>query len=193
MCAGVTVYKGIKETEARPGQFLTIIGAGGGLGHMACQYGKAMGLRVIAVDVSAEKKVFCESLGVELAIDISACSDYAAAVTAFTNGGSHAVLNLTTHPTSFKSAVQLCRRRGFVVCIGIADGDMALPIADLVQRRITVRGSIVGTRQDMREALDFAVRGLVRCHVTTAPLDEVNRVLDDLNQGRVTGRVVVTM
>jgi propanol-preferring alcohol dehydrogenase len=178
MCAGVTVYKGIKETEARAGQFITIIGAAGGLGHLACQYARAMGLRVIAVDVGAHKKAFCESLGAELAIDISASP-------------SHAVLDLTAHPAAYRSAFALCRRKGTIVGIGIAGSDLHIPIADLVLRGITVRGSIVGTRQDMREALDFAERGDVCCSVETAPLSEVNEVVARLQRGEIEGRVVL--
>lgn len=191
MCAGVTVYKGIKETEARPGQFITIIGAAGGLGHLACQYARAMGLRVIAVDVGAHKKAFCESLGAELAIDISANSNYAQQVVEFTGGGSHAVLDLTSHPAAYRSAFALCRRKGTIVCIGIAGSDMDIPIADLVLRAITVRGSIVGTRQDMREALDFAERGLVCCSVEVAPLEEVNEVVARMERGEIEGRIVL--
>ena len=69
LCAGVTSYKALKETEATPGDFVTIIGAGGGLGHLAIQYAKAMGLRVIAVDVGEGKLKYCESLGAELSVD----------------------------------------------------------------------------------------------------------------------------
>ena len=71
LCAGVTSYKALKETEARPGDFVTIIGAAGGLGHLAIQYGNAMGLRVIAVDVGADKLKYCEGLGAEYCIDAS--------------------------------------------------------------------------------------------------------------------------
>lgn len=70
LCAGVTTYSGIKATEARPGQFLTVIGAAGGLGHLAVQFGVAMGLRVLALDVGADKLEFCtETLGAEAAFE----------------------------------------------------------------------------------------------------------------------------
>lgn len=67
----MTSYKALKETEARPGDFVTIIGAAGGLGHLAIQYGKAMGLRVIAMDVGDDKLKYCEGLGAEFVVDAS--------------------------------------------------------------------------------------------------------------------------
>jgi propanol-preferring alcohol dehydrogenase len=195
MCAGVTVYKGIKETEARPGQFITIIGAAGGLGHLACQYARAMGLRVIAVDIGAEKKQFCQSLGVEQALDIAGdCQsvDHACQmIQEYTQGGSHAVLVAATEPSIYGKAVAMCRRKGTVVFLGIMGADAQVPIADLVLRRITIRGSNIGTRQDTREALDFAVRGLVNCHLSTAPLDQINDVYAKIKHGEVQGRVVL--
>eukprot|EP01035_Chromulina_nebulosa_P022769 gene22769-29480_t len=74
MCAGVTSYKGIKETETKAGNFLCIVGAAGGLGHLAVQYGKAMGLRVIAVDLGQDRIDYCKSLGAEFGIDIANAS-----------------------------------------------------------------------------------------------------------------------
>jgi propanol-preferring alcohol dehydrogenase len=66
LCAGITVYKGLKESGARPGQVVAIVGAGGGLGSLALQYAKAMGLRVVAIDGGDEKRGMCESLGAEV-------------------------------------------------------------------------------------------------------------------------------
>lgn len=71
LCAGVTVYKGLKESGARPGQTVAIVGAGGGLGSLAQQYAKVMGLRVIAIDGGDEKRAMCEKLGAEVCVYIS--------------------------------------------------------------------------------------------------------------------------
>src|SRR5437762_2123743 len=69
LCAGITVYKGLKESSARPGQTVAIVGAGGGLGSLAQQYAKAMGIRIIAIDDGDEKKAMCETLGAESYVD----------------------------------------------------------------------------------------------------------------------------
>ena len=172
---------------------MTIIGAAGGLGHLAVQYGVAMGLRVIALDVGAEKLEFCtKTLGAEVAFD-ALDLELTAKVIQLTGGGSHAVLCLAPSVGAFKSAVGICRRGGTIVMIGLPKGDLPLNIFDVVLRGITVRGSIVGTRKDLKEALDFAARGKVHCHVETHPFADLNDVFDNLRQGKVMGRVVLNI
>lgn len=192
LCAGVTSYKALKETEAKPGQFVTIIGAAGGLGHLAIQYAKAMGLRVIALDVDAEKLKFCVELGAEFVVNICQ-TDAAGQVLAITNGGSHGIVVLATHPSAFQAAMSMCRPKGTIVCVGLPTGSFPVPIFDTVLKRLTIRGSIVGTRQDLQEALDFASRGLIKCSVTMDTLDNINNVFDRLRKGEIEGRVVLNL
>jgi propanol-preferring alcohol dehydrogenase len=195
MCAGVTTYKGIKEADVKPGQFLTIVGAAGGLGHLAVQYAKAMGLRVIAVDFGKEKIDYAKSLGAEHGIDVSAKGDKSVAeqVIEYTKGGSHGVLVLATQQSAYVSAVDSVRRKGTLVAVGIPSGAFPLPIFEIVVKRVTVRGSIVGTRQDMVEALDYAERGLVKCSVALSKLEEINEVFDRMKANKIEGRVVLTL
>jgi propanol-preferring alcohol dehydrogenase len=191
LCAGVTTYKGIKETEARPGEWLAISGIGG-LGHLGIQYAKAMGLRVVALDVSEEKLALARSRGAELAVNAKA-SDAVAQVIACTNGGAHGVLVTAASPSAFSQALQLARRRGTVSLVGLPPGTFPMPIVDMVIKRITVRGSIVGTRKDLAEALEFAARGKVRAHIHEARLEDINPVFAELRAGKVDGRVVLRL
>jgi alcohol dehydrogenase, propanol-preferring len=191
LCAGVTTYKGIKETEARPGEWLAISGIGG-LGHLGIQYAKAMGLRVVALDVSEEKLALARSRGAELAVNAKA-SDAVAQVIACTNGGAHGVLVTAASPSAFSQALQLARRRGTVSLVGLPPGTFPMPIVDMVLKRITVRGSIVGTRKDLAEALDFAARGKVRAHIHEARLEDINPVFAELRAGKIDGRVVLRL
>lgn len=193
LCAGVTSYKGLKESETKPGEFMSIIGAGGGLGHLAIQYAKAMGMRPIAVDVGLEKKQLCLDLGAELYVDALATStnNPTDIINQYTDGGSHGVLCLATNPKAFQLAINSCRRKGCVVCCGLPPGNFDTPIFDIVLKRVTIRGSIVGTRKDMTEALDFANRGLVKCHIETAALDDVDAVYTKMREGKINGRVVI--
>lgn len=190
LCAGVTSYKGLKETEARPGQFMSILGAGGGLGHLAIQYAKAMGLRVIALDVGKGKEQHCRDLGAEHYVD-AASSTAVQQVNDYTNGGSHGVLCLATNPAAFGTAVNICRRKGCVVCCGLPAGSFPAPIFDIVLKRVTVRGSIVGTRQDMTEAMDFAARGLVKCVVQEGKIEDINAIYSKIASNSVNGRIVL--
>lgn len=188
LCAGVTVYKGLKVSEARPGQWVAISGVGG-LGHIAVQYARAMGLRVVAVDVDASKLALARRLGAEVVVDANQV-DVVPAVQRAT-GGVHAVVVTAVQPAAFEQAIGLVRRGGTVVLVGLPPGDFAAPIFDIVLKGLTIRGSIVGTRQDMVEALDFYTRGLVEPLVTRAHLDEINDIFGEMEDGRIAGRVVI--
>lgn len=191
LCAGVTTYKGIKETEARPGEWLAISGIGG-LGHVAIQYAKSMGLHVVALDVTEEKLALARSLGAELAINAKA-PEAIAQVVKRTGGGAHGVLVTAVSPAAFSQALQLVRRKGTVSLVGLPPGEFATPIFDVVLKRITLRGSIVGTRKDLAEAIEFADEGKVKAHIHQKSLEDINGVFADLKAGKVDGRVVLKL
>jgi alcohol dehydrogenase, propanol-preferring len=133
LCAGVTVYKGLKVTDTKPGNWVVISGIGG-LGHMAVQYVKAMGLNVAAVDVDDSK--------LDLARRLGGCRD----------GQRHDQRSGRSHQ----------------------EGDRR-DIFGMVLNGITVRGSIVGTRLDLQESLDFVTQGKVRATVSTDKLENISR------------------
>lgn len=189
LCAGVTTYKGIKETETRPGEWIAISGLGG-LGHVAVQYAKAMGLHVVALDVAAEKLALARSLGADVAIDARA-PDATAQVIKATGGGAHGVLVTAVSPVAFAQALGLVRRKGTISLVGLPPGDFATPIFDVVLKRITLRGSIVGGRKDLAEALAFAAEGKVKAHIHHRKLEDINAIFTDLKAGRVDGRMVL--
>ena len=191
LCAGVTTYKGIKETDTRPGQWLAISGVGG-LGHLAVQYAKAMGLHVAALDVSEGKLALARSLGAELTVDAKA-PDAVQQILTQTDGGAHGVLVTAVSPSAFAQALRIVRRKGTVSLVGLPPGEFPAPIFDVVLKRITIRGSIVGTRQDLAEAIAFAAEGKVRAHIHEVPLEDVNRVLQDLKAGTINGRIVLRL
>eukprot|EP01038_Epipyxis_sp_PR26KG_P009299 gene9299-12529_t len=193
LCAGVTSYKGLKETETLPGQFVTIVGAAGGLGHLAVQYAKAMGMRVLAVDVGATKLNYCKTIGAEAGFDASDPEAATAAINEYTGGGSHGVLCLATNAGAFNMATNVCRKRGCVVCVGLPAGTFPTPIVSVVVKRVTIRGSIVGTRQDAKEAFDFAARGLVKCTVATDKIENIQSIFDKLKANQIEGRIVLKM
>lgn len=188
LCAGVTVYKALKETEVRPGQWVVISGIGG-LGHVAVQYAKAMGMRVAAVDVADDKLALAKQHGAEVLVN-AATEDPVGAINAQT-GGAHGVLVTAVHPDAFGQAIGMARRGGTIVFVGLPPGDFPAPIFDIVLKRLTVRGSIVGTRQDMVEALDFYSRGLIHPTISTRSLEEINDIFDEMKKGAIDGRVVI--
>ena len=188
LCAGVTVYKGLKMTEAKPGQWVTISGIGG-LGHIAVQYAVAMGLRVAAVDIADDKLALAKKHGAELTVN--ALHEDPAEVIQRETGGCHGVLVTAVHPSAFGQAIGMARRGGTIVFNGLPPGDFPAPIFEIVLKGLTVRGSIVGTRQDLEEALDFYAQGKIHPTVSTRNLSEVNAVLDEMKHAKIDGRVVI--
>jgi propanol-preferring alcohol dehydrogenase len=189
ICAGITTYKGIKETEARPGQWVAISGAGG-LGHLAIQYAKAMGLRVCAVDIDDGKLAHAKRLGADAVVN-ARHGDPAAAVKQATDGGAHGVLITAPSLIAFKQGVGMTRKRGTCVLVGLPPGEFPVPLFGVVADCITVRGSFVGNRQDMAEALAFAAAGKVKADIELQPLSAINQVFDRLEHGDVPARVVL--
>jgi alcohol dehydrogenase, propanol-preferring len=188
LCAGLTTYKGLKETDAKPGDWVVVSGVGG-LGHLAVQYARAMGLHVAAVDVAEEKLALARELGAELTVNAEV-EDPAARIQQEI-GGSHGVLITAVSPPAFRQGIGMLRRGGTCVLVGLPPGDFPTPIFDVVLKRLTLRGSIVGTRKDMQEALQFAAEGKVRSSVEAQPLEAVNTVFSRLRRGDVRGRVVL--
>jgi alcohol dehydrogenase, propanol-preferring len=188
LCAGVTVYKGLKETEVRPGEWVAVSGIGG-LGHMAIQYAKAMGMHCVAIDNRQSALDLAADLGADLSINTKHEDPGAAIQKAV--GGVHGILVTAVNPEAINTAFGALRRKGTMAIVGLPPGRFAMPIFDTVLKRITVRGSIVGTRQDLVEALQFAAEGKVKARYTLAALSEINTIFDGLKRGEITGRVVI--
>jgi len=189
ICAGITTYKGIKETEARPGEWIAISGCGG-LGHLAIQYAKVMGLQVCAVDIDDGKLAHAKRLGADLTIN-ARHGDPAAALKKATGGGAHGVLITAPSLPAFKQGVDMTRKLGTCVLVGLPPGEFPLPLFNVVADCITVRGSFVGTRKDMAECLDFAADGKVKADIELQPLSSINEVFERLAHGDVPSRVVL--
>lgn len=189
ICAGVTSYKGIKETQARPGEWIVISGIGG-LGHLGVQYAKAMGLKVCAVDIDDGKLAHATRLGADAVVN-ARNGDPIAAVVQITGGGAHGVLITAPSLPAFKQGVGFTRKWGTCVLVGIPPGEFPMPLFDVVANCITVRGSLVGTRKDMAEALAFAADGRVKADIELQPLSAINAVFERLGKGEVPSRVVL--
>ena len=189
ICAGITTYKGIKETEAKPGEWIAISGCGG-LGHLAIQYAKAMGLFVCAIDIDDAKLAHAKQVGADVVINAKA-GDPAAAVKKATGGGAHGVLITAPSLIAFKQGVGMTRKRGTCVLVGLPPGEFPVPLFDVVANCITIRGSFVGTRHDMAEALAFATEGKVKADIELQPLSAINQIFNRLEHGDVASRVVL--
>ena len=188
LCAGVTVYKGLKVLGCKAGDWVAISGIGG-LGHLAVQYARAMGFHVIAVDIDDRKLALAKSLGAHMTVN--ATDDDAVAQVQRTIKGAHGVLVTAASRSAFAQALGMLHKRGTMSLVGLPPGDFALPIFDVVLNAKTIRGSIVGTRLDLMESMGFVAEGLVRTVFTEERLDDINAVFDRMRLGDIEGRVVI--
>jgi propanol-preferring alcohol dehydrogenase len=189
ICAGITSYKGIKQTEAKPGEWLAVSGIGG-LGHLAIQYAKHMGLKVCAVDIDDGKLALAKRLGADSTVNAKN-ADPVGAVKKATDGGAHGVLITAPSLPAFKQGVGMTRKHGICVLVGIPPGDFPVPLFDVVAACISIRGSFVGNREDLAESLSFAAEGKVKADIELQPLSAINDVFTRLEHGDVPARVVL--
>jgi len=188
LCAGVTVYKGLKVLDCKPGDWVAISGIGG-LGHFAVQYAKAMGFHVIAVDIDESKLELAARLGADMTINARTQDPVREVQRAVR--GAHGVLVTAVSRSAFTQALAMLHKRGTMSLVGLPPGDFALPIFDVVLNAKTVRGSIVGTRKDLQEALAFAAEGKVHSTFSEDRLDNINAVFARMKRGEIEGRVVM--
>lgn len=194
LCAGVTSYRAIKESGVRAGQWLCIWGASGGLGHLAIQYAKALGILVIAVETTTDKVSYCRSHGADGVI-LSTHSNLTEEIKKATaDEGPHGALVLAPSRAAFEGAVRSSRRGGHVVLVALPRDDFfEICISEIIMRRITVSGSFVGTRQDLAEALDFAARGLIHCDLEVRNINCIHDCLKMLRSFEFKGRLVLDL
>ncbi len=172
------------------GDWVAVSGIGG-LGPMAVQYAKAMGFHVIAVDIADDKLALAKSLGAELTLN-AATQDVVAEVKRHVRGA-HGVLVTAVSRAAFAQAVGMLHKRGTMSLVGLPPGSLDLPIFDVVLNARTVRGSIICTRPDLQEALQFAGERKVRSRYSTDKIDNINAIFGAMKEGRIDGRVVLEM
>jgi alcohol dehydrogenase, propanol-preferring len=187
-CAGVTVYRALRQARISPGQRLAIFGIGG-LGHVAVQIGRELGMEVIAIDISEEKLHLAESLGAVNGLN-AASMNVAKELRA--KGGVHVALVTSAAKAAYDTAFACVRPTGTLLAVGLPSENICFPPILMAAKEVRIQASAVGTRQDLREVLAIASSGKIRCHVTAVPLTEVNLVIDQLRQGQVSGRMVLT-
>lgn len=188
-CAGVTTYKGVKVSGIKPGQWIAIYGLGG-LGNLALQYAKnVFNAKVIAIDVNEKQLQFAKESGADLVINSR--EQDAAKIIQQKVGGAYAAVVTAVAKQAFSAAINSVRPKGRVVAIGLPPDSIDLNIPHLVTNAIQIIGTVVGTRQDLAEAFQFAAEGKVVPKVTERKIDEINDIFNEMEQGKTTGRMVI--
>lgn len=186
-CAGVTTYKAVKLSGARPASLVAVFGIGG-LGHLALQYAKIFGATTVAVDVVDDKLQLARELGADHTVN-ALTEDPEQAIRAL--GGADAAISVAVAPKAFEQAYGSLRRGGTLVFVALpADNTVQLPIFETVLNGITIVGSIVGTRADLAEVFRLHAQGRTRVIRQTRRLDEVNECFEEVEKGQVQARLV---
>eukprot|EP01071_Lankesteria_metandrocarpae_P012124 Lankesteria_metandrocarpae@DN5501_c0_g1_i1.p1 len=193
MCAGVTSYKALKVSNVKPSEWVVITGAAGGLGHVACQYAKAMGMRVVAMTrkVSEKKEKMFKSYGVDYILDLSLEGAKDGVMKATDQRGANGVIILAPNPGDTETAQEYCGARASIVLVGLVGHKVSLDVFTALGKQLCVKGSSSGNRSDLAEALEIAARGKVKCEVEVRKFSEMNTVLDQIRTGGIAGRVVL--
>ncbi|KAF4614342.1 hypothetical protein G7Y89_g15395 [Cudoniella acicularis] len=185
------VYSAIRKVDPKPGQWLVLPGAGGGLGHIAVQIAHRKGLKVIAIDTGEEKRKLCMDLGATSFLDFKT-DDVLAEVKKLTNGyGAHAAICLSASRAGYEQSLSLLRSAGILVCIGLGKDDVPISPFMMIVRGLRIVGSSVGNKEEMSELLEMAARGEVVPMTKTYELEELNEVLKLVEQNKIAGRAVV--
>lgn len=187
-CAGWTAFGALREAGVPRGGAVALFGMGG-LGQLAVQYARHAGLRPIAVDVSEAKLEAARALGAELSLP----AEGAGRAIQKQAGGAAAAIVLTAAPAAIGEACRSVKRTGTVVLVGLASANFEMPIVDTVLKGITIRGSFLGTREDLAEVFRLAASGAVRPRVETYALEEAPALLERLRAGQIAGRAVVSL
>jgi propanol-preferring alcohol dehydrogenase len=187
-CAGVTVYRAIKESQLQAGQRLAVFGVGG-LGHLAIQIGKHLGAEITAIDVADDKLALATSLGATKTLNATSAN----VVKELRRAGSvHVALVTSGSKAAYDTAFPCVRPTGKLMVVGLPPEISFAPIM-MAAKEIRVQASAVGTRQDLTEMLEMAAAGKLHCQVATRPLADVNAILDEMREGKISGRIVLTM
>jgi len=177
-------------SDVKPGQWVNIVGIGG-LGHIAIQYAKAMGMNVVATDIDNEKLELAKKMGADLVVN--ALETDPAEFMHEKLGGVQAAVVVAVGKIAFNQAYKTIRRGGKLVAVGLPEGSIDVPIFETVLNAITVVGSIVGTRKDLVETLQFAADGKIKSNIEVRKLEEINDIFTEMEQGKINGRIVVDM
>jgi len=186
-CAGWTAYRAVQEAALAEGASLAVFGMGG-LGHLAVQYARQAHLRVASVDVSEAKLALAREVGAEITV----MAENAGRTLQKEYGGMDAAVVLTASAAAIGQALRSLKRCGTLVLVGLAQAVFEMPVMETVLKGIQIRGSALGTRQDLESVFRLAATGAVRPHIERHALEEAPALLEKMHRGELVGRAVIS-
>jgi propanol-preferring alcohol dehydrogenase len=190
MCAGLTVFSGMRHAGFEPGDKVAVIGLGG-LGHIAVLFAKAMGGRVAVISSSANKKDEAQALGAEQFIHVKSTNP--AEALKVWDGGADLILATAPDAETMAAAFAGLAGNGTMMVLGAPFAPISLSAFDLIMGRRRLMGSPAGSRKDLRDMLAFAARHGIRPRVNRLSLQHLAKALEEMAKGHMSGRTVIVM
>lgn len=188
LCAGVTTYNALRESGARPGDLVAILGIGG-LGHLGVQFAARMGFRTVAIARGEDKKALALQLGAHIYLD-SKAQDVAAELTRL--GGAKTILATVTSGEAMSAVIPGLAVRGKLVVVGVGMDPIKVSTADLILGSRSIVGHASGASIDSQDTLAFSALSGVRPTIETMPLERAAEAYDRMMRGEARFRMVLT-
>ncbi|KAJ9640853.1 hypothetical protein H2204_003142 [Knufia peltigerae] len=208
LCGGLTVYSALRKSGAHPGDWVVVPGAGGGLGHLCVQIGRAMGFRMIGIDSGTKKSLVKDECGAEGFVDLGdynnndgddgGATKMIEDVKLMTGGpGAKAVIVCAASNAAYAQGLRMLKFRGTLVCVGVPEGErVPIESADpgsIAGRELRIVGSAVGTRKDAIDVMELASRGIVKTHVEIFGMEQLTTVFQKMHAQQLQGRAVISL
>ena len=188
-CAGVTVYRALKQAKISAGQRIAIFGIGG-LGHLAVQIARELGAEIAAVDVSWDKLRLAESLGAARSFNATSTN---VVKELRAKGGVHVALVTSAATAAYDMAFSCIRPTGTLLAVGLPSNNICFPPILMAAKEVRIQASAVGTRQDVRDVLAMASNRKIHCQVSARPMSDANQVMEEMRLGQISGRIALTL
>ena len=189
LCAGVTTFNALRESGARPGDLVAILGIGG-LGHLGVQFAAKMGFRTVAIARGAEKEALARQLGAHVYLD-SQAQDVAGELTRL--GGAKTILSTVTSGKAVSAVIPGLAVRGTLVVVGVGMDPIEVSSLDLIGASRSIVGHASGASIDSQDTLAFSALSGVRPTIETMPLERAAEAYDKMMANKARFRMVLTM
>ncbi|GKZ17458.1 hypothetical protein AbraIFM66951_004760 [Aspergillus brasiliensis] len=189
--SGISLEAAAPESDVQLGEIIAIVGAGGGLGSLACQYAKACGHKVLALSSGSAKRQMClYDLGADYFVDYKS-PDVAEEVKRVTGGGPHAAMIVSSVEEPFHQATQYIRPGGTIVAVGLPPGKICTDLFQMITQRINIKGSYVSNRDETEEALAIIIKAGISVQYEVVDFSELPNIYDQMEKGTMKGRAVL--
>lgn len=194
-CAGRTVWRGVIQTGLKAGEWIAIVGAGGGLGHLGIQFAKALGLKVIAIDAQDKGLEISKHYGADVIADARQGKDAVIKVVhGVTNSqGADSTINLSDNSTAAGLACAVTKMHGTMIQIAQPD-EVSVPFTELIFRDVRIHGSLVSSAEESKTMLDIIAKHGVKAKTNAFyGLDKIGDLVDMVHDGKILGKAVIVV